>query len=420
MSLYREVLYAKAPVLKFHNDFFGDYEELKNINAPTANEIASFQKQKLMEFQAQAFKNNSKTEALNTFLKMNGVLATSSEPYDRLVYERMNDLFAQINSLIGGGYMSKKTRTNLQTDKKLEQQIVSKLKNLGNSLNALRTDASMIISSVYIDQLDSIVKSLPEGDIDLVLRTLYHLKGDILEEIGVEWFNQRIPQDLNIKGYSTGSIRGKKGQLIQDLLFIDMDNIDLLKCEIEYKIGDIKKHTTLQDFLKQVESYSGSEQITINSEGEELLQSISLLGVQAKSGINQLPWNSSSKNTWTSIQGDKGPLDNYCLFLQRMEQLRNSIEWDGKKNIKMESPAYTAMANYELSNSLSKILHLSQAANQYVLTPNGFMPFVSRILELFEKKGGTAENYYFSFKGKIQLTDENDILVKQRPVILGV
>jgi hypothetical protein len=30
---------------------------------------------------------------------------------------------------------------------------------------------------------------LPDGDIDLVLRTLYHLKGDILEEVGVEWFN---------------------------------------------------------------------------------------------------------------------------------------------------------------------------------------------------------------------------------------
>ena len=85
------------------------------------------------------------------------------------------------------------------------------------------------------------------------------------------------------------------------------------------------------------------------------------------------------------MQGDGGQLDRYCIFLDHMEKLRNSTNWDGVKNIKKESPAYTAMANYELAKSLSKVLHLSQMANQYVLTPNGFMPFVSRILELYEK-----------------------------------
>ena len=79
------------------------------------------------------------------------------------------------------------------------------------------------------------------------------------------------------------------------------------------------------------------------------------------------------------------------------------------------------MANYELSKSLSKVLHLSDKGNQYVLTPNGFMPFVSRILELYEKKGGYNGNKpYFSFGGRIQLTENKDILVKQRPVVLGV
>ena len=374
-----------------------------------------------MQFQTQAFKQNDKTDLINKFLQFNGILATSSNKYDQIVYGKMNDLFAQINQLISKGYMSKNLRDNLITDKQLEQTIVSKLQILGNTLNILRSQANMTISSLYIDQLDAIIKELPQGDIDLVLRTLYHLKGDILEEVGVEWFNKRIPQDLNVKAFSTGSVRGKTGQLIQDLLVVDMDNIDLLNMDIEFKVGGIKQSLPLQEFLKKVESYSGSEQIVINSEGEQLLQSISLLGIQAKSGVNQLPWNTGTKNTWASIQGDGGQLDRYCIFLDHMEKLRNSTDWDGVKNIKKESPAYTAMANYELAKSLSKVLHLSQMANQYVLTPNGFMPFVSRILELYEKKGGSNDkNYYFSFGGKIQLTDKNDILVKRRPVVLGV
>lgn len=421
MGLFREVLYSNAPVLKVHDNFYGEYEKFQDLEAPTPTQIAEYQRNKLMQFQAQAFKENNKTDLINKFLQFNGVLATSSDEYDQIVYGKLNDLFAQINQLISKGYMSKNLRADLATNKQLEQTLVQKLQILGNTLNTLRSQANMTISSSYIDQLDAVIKDLPQGDIDLVLRTLYHLKGDILEEVGVEWFNNRIPQDLNVKAFSTGSIRGKSGQLIQDLLVVDMDSEDLLDMEIEFKLGDTKQSLPLKDFFKKVESYSGSEQIVINSEGEQLLQSISLLGIQAKSGVNQLPWNTGTKNTHVSIQGDGGELDRYCIFLDHMEKLRNSIDWDGAKNIKKESPAYTAMANYELAKSLSKVLHLSQMANQYVLTPNGFMPFVSRILELYEKKGGSNDkNYYFSFGGKIQLTDKNDILVKRRPVVLGV
>lgn len=420
MGLYREVLYSNAPILKFHNNFFGEMEQYQDLSAPQPHEIAEEQRRKLMQFQVQAFKNNTKTELINKFLQFNGILATSTEQYDQIVYDKMNDLFSQINQLISKGYMSKNIRTDLVSNKQLEQQIVTKLQILGHTLNTLRSQANMTISSSYIDQLDQVIKELPGGDIDLVLRTLYHLKGDILEEVGVEWFNKRIPTDLNVKAFSTGAIRGKKGQLIQDLLVVDMDNIDLLNIEIGFKLGDVNQTMTLKEFFNKVENYSGSEQIVINSEGEKLLQDISLLGIQAKSGINQLPWNTGTKNTWVSIQGDGGQLDQYCLFLDHLEKLRNSEEWNGEKNIKKESPAYTAMANYELSKSLSKVLHLSQSANQYVLTPNGFMPFVSRILELYEKQGGGEKNYYFSFGGRIQLTKENDIIVKARPVVLGV
>lgn len=417
MGLFREIMYSNAPVLKQNSEFYGNYARFNSLEAPSSQMIANYQMQKLMKFQTQAFKNNSKTERINQFLKLNGQLATSSDEFDKIVYEKMNDLFAQINELIGKGYMSKQTRSRIEEDKILEANIVNKLNQLGSSLNSLRSSANMTISSSYIAQLDNIITSLPQGDIDAVLRTLFHLKGDILEETGVEWFNQRIPRELNVKAFSTGAIRGNKGQqLIQDLLVVDMDNVDLMNTPIAFKMGDQSYELPLKDFFQKVESNKGEINITIENEGEKLLQSISLLGIQAKSGINQLPWNTGSKNTWASIQGDNEALDVYLDFLSHMNNLKATWDKDNK-NMKKESPAYRAMADYELACSINKVLHLSQSANQYVLTPRGFVPFVTRILELYEKNGGSG--YYFSFGGRIQIDGAEDVLTKTRPVVIS-
>jgi hypothetical protein len=60
MGLFRSIMYANAPVLKNHDEFFGDYKDLNDIGAPGANDIQNFQKRKLAEFQAMAIKNSSK------------------------------------------------------------------------------------------------------------------------------------------------------------------------------------------------------------------------------------------------------------------------------------------------------------------------------------------------------------------------
>ncbi len=418
MGLFREIMRSNAPVLKYHSEFYGDeFNRFNSIEAPSPEMINKYQMKKLIEFQGQAFKNNSKTEYINNFLRLNGQLITSTNEYDKIVYEKMTNLFNQINQLIGKGYMSKQVRSSIAENKVLEENIITKLKMLGKSLNSLRKQSNMVINSSYITQLDNIIASLPNGDIDAVLRTLFHLKGDILEEIGTEWFNQRIPQDLNVKAFSTGSVRGKKGQqLIQDLIVVDMDNTDLLNTLISFKLGNSNYQLPLKDFFKKMEQNKGQETISIDSDGEELLQSISLLGIQAKSGLNQLPWNMGSKNTWASIQGDNNELGKYLDFLEHMNKLKRT--WDNdNKNMKKESGVYRAMADYELARSISKVLHLSQTANQYVLTPNGFMPFVSRIIELYEKN--SSSNYYFSFGGRIYLDGEENFLTKTRPVILS-
>jgi len=42
---------------------------------------------------------------------------------------------------------------------------------------------------------------------------------------------------------------------------------------------------------------------------------------------------------------------------------------------------------------------------------------VSRIIELYEKSGGSG--YYFSFGGRIQMDGSEDVLTRNRPVILS-
>ena len=160
MGLYREIMRANAPVLKFHQEFYGDYERFNDLESPDQQAIANFQMEKLMTFQAQAFKTNKKTERINQFLKINGQLATSTNEFDKIVYNSMSKLFTQINELISRGYMSRSVRESLAENQQLELIIVSKLEALGNTLNTLRSQANMTISSSYITRLDNIIMSL--------------------------------------------------------------------------------------------------------------------------------------------------------------------------------------------------------------------------------------------------------------------
>lgn len=421
MSLFRNIMYSTAPILKNQNIFYGEYDYLNAAGCPSDDDIYNYQYLKLREFQTMAIKNSEKANALNNFLLLNGKFTKSATEYDQILLDHLQDLFSQINQLIASGAMSKTTRENLQNNEILEQRILNQLMQIGSSLNSIRTQSNMTITSTYIDQLDMLIKGLPGKDLDAVLRTLYHLKGDILEEVGTEWINQRMPMNLktSTRAYSTGSLRGKSGQIIQDILVMDMDSINLAEnINIDFTLGGKDYSMPIKDFLRMIEKYNGKKQIVLSSEAEDFLNQFSIAGIQAKAGINQLPWNTNTKNTWTSIIAARGSeADLYIDFLDGVQELYQS--WDvSHKNIKTESPVYKAMANYALATQLSKVLHLSQIGNQYVLTPQGFMPFVDRILQLYEKRGGGK--YLFSFGGKIQMEKTDNIVLKNRPVILGV
>lgn len=421
MSLYREIMYSTAPVLRHHDQFYGAYTDLNSVKAPTNNEIASLQEAKLREYQRQAMINTKRVNKLNTFLKNNGNLSTSSNTFTQIINQHTEELFNQINALIGQGVMTKQFRGEIATNKKKEQDIIKKLTKLARKIEGLNKNLNAPISSRYIDELMKLVNDLPGADIDFILRTLYHLKGDILEEVGVAWLQERIPRNLDIQAVKTGSLQSKKGQLIQDIMMIDVKLVDLMAdTEIKFTIGGGNKVQVLKikDFLDKVKNYKGNKNIVITNESEHILRAFSVMGIQAKSGQNQLPWNVGSSNTHAAISGGQGGnCAQYIDFLNRIQGLYNTWDKDDHKNIKTQSAAYIAMANYTLASQLNKVLHLSSYENQYVLTPNGFVTYAERIADLYRKKG--SGNYMLRFKGNIHMEKGGNMVNKMRPVIIS-
>ena len=219
------------------------------------------------------------------------------------------------------------------------------------------------------------------------MKNLNQFQGELLEEIGTAWFNQRIPRELNLqavttaKVYKQGATKQGSGQLIQDMLIFSTDNTDILNdVQITYIIGkDNKKTVSLGEFLNLLQNYSGSEQIKIDDEAYDMLVARSEMGIQAKSGKNQLPWNKNAQNKISisdfAARGRRNPtIAKAFLLLNELKQLTDRVQ------DVTDQPQL--MANYGLATCFSKFMHLNATGNQYLLTPKGFMTYYDRIMEL--------------------------------------
>jgi hypothetical protein len=60
-----------------------------------------------------------------------------------------------------------------------------------------------------------------------------------------------------------------------------------------------------------------SEEISITDETYDILESLSIINIQGKGGLNQIPWNKNSKNTQISI----GELENDGLTISAKRTL---------------------------------------------------------------------------------------------------
>jgi hypothetical protein len=98
---------------------------------------------------------------------------------------------------------------------------------------------------------------------------------------------------------------------------------------------------------------------------------LSALNIQAKAGINQLPWN-QSKSTQVKI-GQFDNNDNLRVSTRHTFELLHELDQDPvpQKDIWVEDQDknYNLMADYGLATVLFKILHLEENGNDYILTP---------------------------------------------------
>lgn len=418
MSLFNQIMRKDAPILKKEKFYGASYEDLNNIESPSNEAIRNFQFEKLKQFQAQAFKNEIKTDELNNFLFSTTKGEELNNNFSKEITDALSRINEEIRSMTTKGYSTRSVRNKIEKDAALKNEVEAKLVNICNLLDNFKKSPEEPISSKYIDMLYSYVRGTKKPSISQVLGNLFKIQGDILEEVGVEFFSKKVPQGIRVVNTGNLGVKGNRGQQhISDILTLDLRDSEKIKgIEIEYTIKGKKDSKSLVDFLKYMEEFREEGRIVITDESNKTLTSLSLANIQAKAGKNQLPWNEKSKNTWVNLKPDdkSSPLNSYVDFLERIGNLY--ADWkDSKSNIKQTSDAYNAMANYILGAQLSKVLHLSQADNQYVLTPKGFMTYTERISELYENF--SVKTYPFRFSGGINMSDGKSILNKKRKVV---
>ena len=418
-------MFAKNNILEEYinkNPFWDPYEgtpqysELNKVKVPTPSQIRAYQINKVKEFEKIAIKKRFTN--LDPVTKQNFQMITNQfeSEENQKINKMLENFVTKMNSFY---YMNK-------DEEKTEQQwkdITKRLDNLNKSLKSLVKELNISTKNaqeqptVLGQTLELIqenlsacrIGSLDAEKINLFLKNINQLKGDTLEELGVAYFkNLKVP---NIDSIRLGSVylntdgrEGRhRGQLIQDLIFYDLNSPDILNdIEVEYKpVGSNQTiKASLSKMFKDIEEANkGSKQIVINDKTYDVLMNLNQISIQAKSGKNQLPWN---KNASTSVSIGEYGIDNLELSIKRTFELLQSLNSKENKNqpwlVKDISKDYDALANYGLATVLNKVLHLSEKGNQYLLTPYGFMSYSARLEQLMK-----TENY-------IALLQDNIIL----------
>ena len=406
MGLLKEVI--SDSLLGNREPFWGKYEELNSAEVPDMNSIRAYQLQclkRLEEGSRVAQKGKRAATELNELFASNEINSLPDQ-YAQGQELILNEAITNIVNIIGDFRQLYKYKGETTEKKRQDYALAQiKLNELYQTLSNLqkKLDIQSPIYAKDLERLSEVIKgtqshvSFGFKKMQEWIKNLNQIQGDLVEVIGTEWFNKRVPSNINIKAFTTGGISLKtkqsnrhSGQLIQDIITVDMDQVDLLSNTIiDYTIGGKPFSKPLGEFLNEIERHSESQQIVIEDNAYDTLLKLSQLNIQAKSGKNQLPWN---VNKSTSVRiADFSEEDNRIVSVKRTFQLLQALDEERPTDIWVEdvNPAYNAMTNYGLATVLDKVLHLEGTeGNQYLLTPSGFITYTERMKQIFEKTNG--------------------------------
>lgn len=395
------------------------YSELNKVIVPTNEQIRAYQIEKIERLEKLTMQKKFKKLDPITKANFQGIISRFESEENAEVNEALETLVTKINGLY---YVNKEDvkseadwktiQTRLRNVQKALQSIMTQLnapvKNQSGQPTVLGTSLETLEQAITACNLNSLDVSV----VNDFLKTINQLKGNLLEELGVAYFrNLRIPAVDSIRLGSvylnTDGRKGRhSGQLIQDLMFYNIDSPDLLNdVEVEYKLPGEDKYikASLKQLFADIEKANGgSKQITITDETYDVITNLEQISVQAKSGKNQLPWN---KNKSTSVSISEYGKDNLSLSIKATFKLLTTLNSKEKQtqpwSIKDQSSDYNALANYGLATVLFKVLHLSEEGNQYLLTPYGFMTYSERMRQLLK-----TENYIALLQDNIVLNSD--------------
>ena len=342
--------------------FYGDFQELNNVDIPTEAEMLKIQLDNLKSLE------NSKSKRYqyaNDFLaKANSRLKN----IEGLEEEVTNELYARIIQLLNTGLWANTehnpTRRHamgaINKDQKLEEidKIMLEVRQVLEKMNVNEG-----ISQNIIESLDKRLRKQSGAD----NKTYTNLKSDQAEQLMVEALNK----NEGWQALQTGNFVDTLGQqLIEDVMTFQKNAF--LGKGLSFKVinrtskQSVNLHaSSVEELLKKVSKLSGQYTIQLSAPLYDALKQASILNAQVKSGMNSQPILTRSARNSISFN----EIGFCCGKLEELYNIAGSEAWF-KSPEEQKSKDLEALANYSLSQAIAQT-NLNK--NQLYYTEQGFM-----------------------------------------------
>lgn len=387
-----------------------DYEKLNYVKAPNIETIREYQKQQIQNKSDLILKKNiNKYNNLNKMI-LSGDINTIKgyEQGEDLTFENaLKKIFDPLNEAQGEAYYISNTKGTSYLWDDLSDKLLLLCQTIEDVTKTLQFNN--VVSDAELEQMFGLFKNLDFNDAYQVANYMNKLKGDILENFGVQWSKKVGLDAVRTAKIVVSGAKQKEwnGQLIQDIMFLSKSKAELMKdVLIQYKDSTGMHEIPLQDFLDKLDKNSGEETLTISDNTYRLLEDLSTLNVQAKAGKRQMLWNINDRSSVAIRQyeeDDWGKMGFSSLSAKHTLFLLQTIAADDPHQfVQTQGTIINRLANYGLATVLWKVLNLNMTryGNQFMLTPKGFVSYAERFSDLLDQ----SSKFYASIQGGVSIS----------------